>query len=204
MSGVEQKRDNVRQLSAGASDSDRRVRKSTAAIRAAFNKLFLEKAWDEFAVADIIERADVARSTFYQHFSSREGVLCAVVTPMLTPIATCTVSAGMPPHLPHILEHIWKNRKFARALFQEPAHSAITRLIADLIEAQRPTANIPVALPPRLAAMSLATSAFGMLEEWLTGRHKCSPDLFAHALHANLFAAASALANVAEPKIASD
>jgi AcrR family transcriptional regulator len=175
---------------AGAQIEDRRVRKSVKAIQSAFSKLFFERGLGGFSVSDIIAAADIARSTFYQHYSSKEDVLCTLMTPMLLPIALCAWSEDTPAPLVQISQHTWENRRKGMPIFEEPAKSALIRQLADLIESQRPAHT---AVPKRLVSMSLARSALGMLEEWQSGRHRCSPEAFAKTMHRGLLGASRAL-----------
>jgi AcrR family transcriptional regulator len=48
---------------------DKRTQKTRQALLGAFFGLVLERRYDEIKVADILERARVGRSTFYEHFS---------------------------------------------------------------------------------------------------------------------------------------
>ena len=73
--------------SSPAGRSDRRIARTQASIRNAFIRLFFERGFDNISVSDILEAADIARSTFYQHFTSKEQVLCATMQPMLTDLA---------------------------------------------------------------------------------------------------------------------
>jgi len=54
---------------------DRRVRRTRYAVPNALFELMLEKDYDDITVADIAERADIVRSTFYMHYADKEDVL---------------------------------------------------------------------------------------------------------------------------------
>ena len=56
---------------------DRRARRSRQAIFSAFEGLLAEKRFGQITVSDIIERADVGRSTFYAHFETKDDLLRA-------------------------------------------------------------------------------------------------------------------------------
>lgn len=54
---------------------DRRVKKSRAAIYQAFINLLHQKSYESITVQEIIDLADVGRSTFYAHFDTKEALL---------------------------------------------------------------------------------------------------------------------------------
>ena len=54
---------------------DRRPRKTRQLLRSALLALLQEKRYAEISVQDIIERADVARSTFYVHYVDKDDLL---------------------------------------------------------------------------------------------------------------------------------
>ena len=54
---------------------DRRQRKSREAILKAFSELLSQKGLNQITVAEIIERADVGRATFYAHFETKDFLL---------------------------------------------------------------------------------------------------------------------------------
>ncbi|MDB5069744.1 MAG: hypothetical protein JWM87_855 [Candidatus Eremiobacteraeota bacterium] len=54
---------------------DRRVRRTRFAVQEALIGLMVEKEYETITVADIVERADIVRSTFYMHYADKEDVL---------------------------------------------------------------------------------------------------------------------------------
>jgi AcrR family transcriptional regulator len=54
---------------------DRRTRKTRQLLRSTLLALLKEKRYDDISVQDIIERADVARSTFYVHYVDKDDLL---------------------------------------------------------------------------------------------------------------------------------
>ena len=58
-----------------ANTEDRRIRKTKKVLKQALTDLILEKGYDEVSVQDVIDRADVGRTSFYSHFRSKEDLL---------------------------------------------------------------------------------------------------------------------------------
>lgn len=54
---------------------DRRIQKTKKGLSLALIALILEKGYEHISVQDIIDRANVGRSTFYSHYESKEQLL---------------------------------------------------------------------------------------------------------------------------------
>ncbi len=57
------------------SGNDRRVRRTRATLHRALIELMIEHGYDRVTVQDVLERADVGRSTFYAHYRSKDDLL---------------------------------------------------------------------------------------------------------------------------------
>jgi AcrR family transcriptional regulator len=56
-------------------ENDRRSMRTRKLLHGALISLMLEKRYDKITVQDIIDRANVGRSTFYAHYQDKEGLL---------------------------------------------------------------------------------------------------------------------------------
>lgn len=59
--------------------NDRRVRKTIGLLREALHALMTEKPYDRIAVKEILDRANVGRSTFYTHFRDKDDLLASSI-----------------------------------------------------------------------------------------------------------------------------
>src|SRR5882762_11338044 len=59
----------------GMDKPDRRVRRTRESLHKALISLALEKDYDSITVQEVLDRADVGRSTFYTHFQSMDELL---------------------------------------------------------------------------------------------------------------------------------
>ena len=65
--------------------ADRRVTKTRKALKEALTDLILEKGYEAVTVQDVIDRADVGRSTFYDHFMDKDDLLMAILADLEVP-----------------------------------------------------------------------------------------------------------------------
>src|SRR5688572_14576870 len=64
---------------------DRRIQKTETLLRGALGALIREKPYEEIVVKEILNRANVGRSTFYTHFADKDGLLLSCIHDMLRP-----------------------------------------------------------------------------------------------------------------------
>lgn len=74
---MNKQRDFVRKEDANMNKNitDRRVKKTRGLLKDALVALISEKGFDAVSIADILDRANVGRSTFYMHFDNKQDLL---------------------------------------------------------------------------------------------------------------------------------
>jgi len=177
--------------------TDRRTERTRQALLTAFRELVLDHPYDTLAVGDIVERANVGRSTFYEHYDGKDALLSESVAGPFQMLAAIAGAEEIPPSLVGTITHFRENQRISRALLTGPGRTVLNRCLADLIEErlralgrQTPAAQI---IPDALTALHLAAGQLALIENWLTAQHACKPELIAEALFVSTNATVAAL-----------
>ena len=177
---------------------DRRVERTRQHLLDAFRDLVLTRGYDAVTVRDVVEAANVGRSTFYEHFEHKDALLEASLQPLLTMMADAVRTDDVAPGLSMVISHFGDNRRLARIMMAGSARRLMTRFLSNLIETRLPTvaremrATRPL-LPLRLIAAHLADGQLGLIEAWLSGKTGPTPEAVARALHISTRASAVGL-----------
>ena len=165
-------------------DLDQRTRQTRTALFEAFAALVLERAYDDIRVADIIAKAGVSRSTFYQHYRNKDDILAGTMSGIFSVLADAASNRGDPIAILAILQHWWTNRTVARVILNGPAYRRLARDLAACID-ERLQESTPAEVEPvtqRLRAVQLAEGFLGLIRAWLSGEVKCREEDLAKLL----------------------
>jgi AcrR family transcriptional regulator len=180
--------------------ADLRTDRTRSALLAAFRELILAEQFEDISVADIAARAGVSRSTLYQHFAGKDGLLAGSIAAPFSVLADTLRPGHDLSKLVILLEHFWGNRRLARAIFLGPIRRKTVAVLVGLIEKQMRAAGLSrravLILPMRLAAVQLAETLLAPVIAWLLGESRCSAAVLAASLHR---VAAAALAAMRAP-----
>lgn len=101
---------------------DRRQQKTRQAIFAAFRELLEQKRYNHITIQEIIDRANIGRSTFYAHFETKDALLRAMCTDIFRHVFSeelqqeqnhdfSAQDQGLEQKLTHIFYHLQENHK---------------------------------------------------------------------------------------------
>jgi AcrR family transcriptional regulator len=173
-----------------AAKPDRRAQRTRAVLLTAFGELVLERGYETLTVRDIIQHANVGRSTFYEHFENKDDILRRSLRPVFGVLADAIATTGRPEALEEILAHFRENVRLTRALLQGSTQYLMSTILADLVEER--LSALPVAsrdvqplIPVASIAASLAGAQLALIESWLSSKTPCSCAVLAHAMRAS-------------------
>ena len=163
---------------------DRRQQKTRRAIFRAFHTLLEKKRYDRITVQEIIDEADVGRSTFYAHFETKELLLDALCNEVFfhvlaeKPCAWDGDDDGLTGRLTHVLWHIRDSqRNLAAILLSESGDvfmSYFKRRLQSLFEGY--LATIPSPLPSDYRLHQLAAGFAETVKWWAAERFRQPPE----------------------------
>src|SRR4051812_15011818 len=80
--------------------ADRRVRRTRRNLTDALIGLILERGYEAITVQDILDRADIGRSTFYAHFRDKDALLLSCFDDLREDLCRDldTMTSGLQPH----------------------------------------------------------------------------------------------------------
>ncbi|MDQ4088025.1 MAG: hypothetical protein M3177_08475, partial [Pseudomonadota bacterium] len=90
-----------------AAHQDRRVRRTRSALIAAFRDVLLHRPRQKIRVADIIDTADVGRSTTDDLFSEAEDLHIDALSRPFAVLADAAAGEGDAERLKQLLDHFW-------------------------------------------------------------------------------------------------
>jgi AcrR family transcriptional regulator len=193
----------VRNRSAGGlarPPEDRRIRRTREALTGALLALVLEKRYGAITIQDLLDRADIGRSTFYAHYRGKDDLLLRSFERLLEMLDGCMDRDGPETRrvapVRELFHHVGEVRAFHRALAS--AHMlerlyecgvnqmalTIARRIA-VLEGEIPERQLTTAgssdvrpgarLPAPVIARSSAGALFALLRWWVDDNEPYAP-----------------------------
>jgi AcrR family transcriptional regulator len=167
---------------------DRRTVRTHILLRQALFALMAERDYDGITVQDILDRANVGRSTFYMHFSGKDELLKVCLEMFRTWLFEAQKKARTVSKSPDtmlgftlpLFEHLSEQRDLFRRIVAQPSGAAIIRRELEknfTAVVRRDLANLKSfrsadsdAIEPMVAI--LAGALYSLATWWLAGRSK--------------------------------
>lgn len=172
---------------------DRRQQKTRTAIFSAFTSLLAEKSYSKITVQEIIDAANVGRTTFYAHFETKDDLLKELCEELFGHIIgsamDCThthglYSDGSTPEsvFCHLLQHLQENDKNIIALLSCESSEMFLRFFKDSLNElvrsqfinQNRKANTDI--PEDFLINHISGSFVEMVLWWIKGHRKQTPE----------------------------
>jgi AcrR family transcriptional regulator len=168
--------------------TDRRSERTRQLLNAALIELMLEQRYDEITVQDIIDRANIGRSTFYAHYLDKEDLLVSGFTRVLDILSQDQHQRGEGeyqalPNLVRFFQHVQSHHQLYKALVRgggidrlfKKSHQHMRRNIEQHLAELIPAGQAPAA-PLPLVADYLAGAILSMLTWWLDNEMPYTPE----------------------------
>lgn len=172
---------------------DRRQQKTRTAIFSAFTSLLAEKSYSKITVQEIIDAANVGRTTFYAHFETKDDLLKELCEELFGHIIgsamDCThthglYSDGSAPKsvFCHLLQHLQENDRNIIALLSCESSEMFLRFFKDSLNElvrsqfinQNRKANTDI--PEDFLINHISGSFVEMVLWWIRGHRKQTPE----------------------------
>jgi AcrR family transcriptional regulator len=172
---------------------DRRIRKTQDLLRSALRSLIGEKDYDAITVQEILDRANVGRSTFYMHFRDKDELLTSGIHDILSSTHAGASPAAATSRDPFtwfslpILENIDRHRHHeptredrmgtrGRAIVHEHLRTVLAALIAEEVTRDHQGRRRSLRpIPPDLLVQHVASTFILVLNWWVETRSSLAP-----------------------------
>lgn len=178
-------------MQSGKRAKDRRTQKTQNLLHEALASLIREKSYDSIVVKEILDRANVGRSTFYTHFRDKDDLLVSGIHQMLHSVQPPRLPSSAKPYekiiwfsLP-IFRHIAQHQRTGeakmgikgRAILHGHLQKVLTELISSEIRKDTPSQRVrAVQIPPDLLVQCVASTFVIVLNWWVESRSALSSE----------------------------
>jgi AcrR family transcriptional regulator len=158
---------------------DRRTRRTRTALRASLMSLMTEKGYDAVTVQDVIDRADVGRSTFYAHYTDKNDLLDDLLVGLWGLLMPAAITDAPDPRRPlrfslEMLRHVSDQRALLLGLLGPEQGGPVIRQVENMLievvrgELQQLAAGHgALGVPIDLLAASVVASFLAVLRWWV-------------------------------------
>jgi AcrR family transcriptional regulator len=173
---------------------DRRSNRTQQSLRKAIKEIILEKHYDEITVQNIIDRADVGRSTFYAHYRDKEDLFRGdwerFLGFLIQHIDFEKIGKGGFVPIKMLFQHLIDFHPFYRVIVKSRKSERLFRIgqnhLAKAIERKLtllPGNEQPAFVPIPIMANYLANEIFTLLLWWLEQNMPYTPERMDEIFH---------------------
>jgi AcrR family transcriptional regulator len=178
--------------------TDRRVQRTRELLQKALIELISERGYDAITIQDIVDHANVGRTTFYLHYTSKDDLLMSCHEVIVSefhfgPLYPLSREELLSPEAPAGMRRAYRHLEEARTvlypLFQGKDSLLILRRLRDWI-AQEIEASLRAAFAEAdstitldVLAHYLAGAQIAMVQWWLQKRQPYTSDNLAQTFH---------------------
>lgn len=180
--------------------SDRRVQRTRQQLQKALIELIGERDYDTLTIQEIVDRANIGRTTFYLHYNSKDDLFMscheAIVSGFhsgllfLHPLSREELlSPETPPPMTMAYQHLAETWRQLSPILHGKDGALLWRQIRDRsaaeIEAnlQAVFAEATSTIPLNVLANYLAGAHMALIHWWLEKHHPFTPELLAQTVH---------------------
>ena len=171
--------------------TDRRVERTRELLQKVLIELIAERGYDAITIQDIVDRANIGRTTFYLHYSSKdelfmschESIVSQFHIGLLHPLSREELlSTEIPQEMTSAYRHLEEGRTLLYPIFEGKDSQLILRQIRDRsareIEANLRTifAEANSIIPLDMLANYLAGAQIALMQWWLEKRRSHTPE----------------------------
>jgi AcrR family transcriptional regulator len=156
---------------------DRRVQRTRQLLQTALSELILEKGYEKVTVQDVIDRANVGRSTFYAHFESLDQLLLSGFEPLRAQFEDFLSGTTFDLESPWALSLAM----FQQVQKQQGGYITLTHIqkflygyLLDHLKMGMPKRSKNI--PPELLAHYVASSFIALMTWWIDNEYPLSAD----------------------------
>lgn len=172
------------------SPEDRRIQRTRRSLREALVALMIERGYEALTVQDILDRANVGRSTFYTHFRDKDELLVSGLEQLRAALAEVQIKArsrgrGLESALAFTLplfEHVHSHRALHKMIAGRESGAMVHREFQKMFASLARQELTPFASRGAdgkatldLLVAFLASSLHGIVAEWLDHHPRLSP-----------------------------
>ena len=164
--------------------NDRRSQRTRQALGDALVELMAEKGYDAISIKDIIERANVGRSTFYSHYVDKDELFVRQMDRVMD-----MLSQHVPPDVPDgnpffpslgLFQHIQEQWKLFKSHAWGTGIDILTKRmqksLSEKIEGRLVASGQTFEVPVTVIANFLAGSFLSMLRWWMDNKMTYTPE----------------------------